>query len=102
LTALRAVPVDGGFKPFVEGGFCLEAEEDFRASGVEAASWLTVGLGGVTADLACKAGEFYDFFGEVPDFYLEAGADIDGVWAIVEFGSQQDTFCGIGGVNELA
>ena len=60
LGAVAQVPLEGAAQAVVEGGGGLEAELPLGPAGVDAAAGLTVGLGGVPADLALVADQLDD------------------------------------------
>lgn len=96
------VPFDGLRESFVEGGVGAEAKGALGGGDVQAAAGLAVGFGGVPEDLAAKAGEGADLAHEILDADLKAGADVDGVAAVVTLRGEQDRFGAVFHEQEFA
>src|SRR5277367_5506615 len=84
------VPVDGLEKAGSKVGLRAEAKFALGFRDLEAAPRLSVGLARVPSQLAAKAGEFANQFGERPNRDLASGADVDGRGLFVKSCSHDD------------
>jgi len=95
------VPGDGLAEAGLEIGYRFEAEHLAGAGGVQGATGLAVGFGGIPAEFAFVAGEAGDGFGEIADGDFLADAEVDGFGGVELFGAEDDATSGVVHIDEF-